>query len=135
MSNIEIGFPFDKCKKCLHPVRLVDIHGKTIGRKCWFQIDTMKEWWDKEDCEHFFEPKDEKTSVLSDALKYAKTKRKQHKCKYYHELCSHCLNWASPEDIEADKADDCCSEYEMAAYYCKQDELRKTGKCKYFVDF
>ena len=65
-----IDFPFEKCKICANPVRLVDIHGKTIGRKCYYQLDTMKEWWDKDDCEHFFEPKNVKTSELSEALKY-----------------------------------------------------------------
>lgn len=50
-------YPFEKCKLCEHPVRLVDTHGKTIGRRCYFQLDTMKEAWDEEDCQHFFEPK------------------------------------------------------------------------------
>lgn len=72
-----IDFPFEKCKKCTNPVRIVDIHGKTIGRKCYYQLDTMKEWWDEDDCEHFFEPKNVKISELGEALRYAKSKRTQ----------------------------------------------------------
>lgn len=27
-------------------------------------------------------------------------KKTDYKCKYYHKLCSRCLNWPTPEDIE-----------------------------------
>lgn len=88
-----IGYPFEKCKKCINPIRLVDIHGKTIGRRCYYQLDSMKEWWDKEDCEHFFEPKTQ-TSVLGEALRYAEKKRKQ--CpeeELWFPCCRNCMEW------------------------------------------
>lgn len=65
---------------------------------------------------------------------YTSPKKSAYKCNYYHELCSRCLNWPDPEDIEADHADDCCSEYSMAVYYMNQKELAETGKCKYFME-
>lgn len=55
-----------------------------------------------------------------------------HKCKYYHDICSRCYEWPTPEDIENDYADDCCNVYEIAAFVHKQDEVARTGKCKYF---
>lgn len=61
-------YRFKKCKKCLHPIRIVDIHGKTIDTRCYYQIDTMKEWWDEEDCAHFFEPKVQVTSERGEYL-------------------------------------------------------------------
>lgn len=89
-----IDFPFEKCKRCTNPVRLVDIHGKTIGRRCYYQLDTMKEWWDKDDCDHFFEPKNAKTSELGDALQHSKAKRTQ--CpdeELWFPCCRTCMDW------------------------------------------
>lgn len=57
-----------------------------------------------------------------------------YKCNYHHEICSRCMEWPLPEDIKADNADDCCNEYEIAAHYFKQEEVAKTGKCKYFME-
>lgn len=61
-------------------------------------------------------------------------KERAHQCNYYHELCSRCLNWPTPMDIEADYADDCCTEHSMAAFYMYQLKLAETGECKYFVE-
>lgn len=58
-----------------------------------------------------------------------------YKCRYYHEICSHCMNWPSPEDIVADKADDCCIELEISRFYGEQENVRKTGQCRYFMEF
>lgn len=58
-----------------------------------------------------------------------------YKCGYYHEICSHCLNWPSPEDIANDDADDCCNVYEMAAFIDSEREVAETGKCKWYVEF
>lgn len=63
-----------------------------------------------------------------------KNKRK-FECKYYHEICSRCMNWPDPEEIEADHADDCCSEHEMAVYYFNQERVKETGECKYFMEW
>lgn len=62
-------------------------------------------------------------------------RKSQYKCHYYHEICSHCLNYPTPEDIEADKADDCCTEYEIAANYMAQEDVRKSGQCRYFMEY
>lgn len=64
----------------------------------------------------------------------ASLKKTAHQCNYYHELCSRCLNWPTPEDIEADHADDCCTEHSMAAFFMNQEKLAETGECKYFVE-
>lgn len=61
-------------------------------------------------------------------------KKSAYKCNYYHELCSRCHNWPDPEDIEANYADDCCTEYVMSAYYMSQEKLAETGECKYFME-
>lgn len=62
-------------------------------------------------------------------------KKTQYKCRYYHEICRHCINWPDPEDIEKDLADDSCVERDIAPYVDKEEEIRRTGKCEKFKEF
>lgn len=57
------------------------------------------------------------------------------KCNYYHEICSRCIDWPDPDAIDADHADDYCTRYDIAISTERQEEIRKTGKCKFFVEF
>lgn len=67
------------------------------------------------------------------ALLFGVTKS-QYKCHYYHEICSRCTNYPSPEDIEADRADDCCTEYQIAAFFNNQEKVGETGHCRFFIE-
>lgn len=69
------------------------------------------------------------------ALLFATEEHCKYKCGYYHEICRHCLNWPSPDDVANDDADDGCKIYEMAAYLHNQNEVAETGRCKYFMEF
>lgn len=57
------------------------------------------------------------------------------KCNYYHDICSKCIDWPAPQQIAEDHADDQCVRYDMAVSKERQEEVRKTGKCKYFMEF
>lgn len=63
------------------------------------------------------------------------SKKTQYKCRYYHEICSRCINWPSPEDIELGLAEDHCVEKDISAYHFEEVEIRRTGKCEKFEEF
>lgn len=53
---------------------------------------------------------------------------------HYHEICTRCIDWPDTEAIDIDRADDQCMRYDMATSTERQEEVRKTGYCKYFME-
>lgn len=126
-------YPFEKCKLCEHPVRLVDTHGKTIGRRCYFQLDTMKEAWDEEDCQHFFEPKNQQTSVLGQALEYIK-KKQCPDSELWFPCCRTCMDWYDKYQDNGVNQEPSCY---CISHHSEMDTRRLTGEtdCPYKMPY